>query len=141
MNITLPYEWDARPYQMPMWSYLRNGGKRGVACWPRRYGKDDIGMQHTACAMGTRPGVYWYLLPEYAQARKAVWDAIDEELGRRRIDLVFPKMIRDTYSEQEMKVGYGVSYMQVVGADNYNSLVKSSNAHEPKRNFPGAISR
>jgi hypothetical protein len=82
-------------------------------------------MQQMACAMGERKGVYWYLLPEYAQARKAVWDAIDEEKGVRRIDLVFPPAIRDMYSEQEMKVGYGGSYLQVVGADNYNSLVGS----------------
>ena len=78
MNLQLPYQWTPRPYQQPLWNYLSAGGKRAVACWPRRHGKDDVGMQHTACAMGERKGVYWYLLPEYAQARKAVWDAIDE---------------------------------------------------------------
>ena len=124
-NLDLPYQWTPRSYQQPLWNYLGNGGKRAVVCWPRRHGKDDRGMQHTACAMGERKGVYWYLLPEYAQARKAVWDAIDEEKGIRRVDLVFPKQIRNIYSEQEMKVGYGGSYMQVVGADNFNSLVGS----------------
>lgn len=123
MQITLPHNWLPREYQKPLWRYLRTGGKRAVACWPRRHGKDDVGLQWTALAMGQRKGVYWYLLPEYAQARKAVWDAIDEEKGIRRIDLIFPKAIRNIYSEQEMKVGYGGSYLQIVGADNYHSLV------------------
>jgi len=102
-DIILPYNWHPREYQKPVWRYLRNGGKRAVIKWPRRHGKDDVGMQWTACSMAERKGVYWYLLPKYAQARKAVWDAIDEEKGIRRIDLVFPKEIRNDYSEQEMK--------------------------------------
>lgn len=123
--IQIPYNWAPRDYQTPVWDYLVKGGLRGVLCWPRRHGKDDVCMQWTACSMPERKGVYWYLLPQYAQARKAVWDAIDEEKGVRRIDLVIPPAIRNIYSEQEMKVGYGGSYLQVVGADNFHSLVGS----------------
>lgn len=93
--------------------------------WPRRHGKDDVCLHHTALAMGERKGTYWYLLPEYAQARKAVWDAIDEERGIRRLDLILPKEIRQVYREQEMVVGHAGSLLQVVGADNYHSLVGS----------------
>ena len=125
MKLTLPYQWSPRPYQQPVWDYLSNGGKRAVICWPRRHGKDDIGLQHMACAMGERKGTYWYLLPEYAQARKAIWDAIDEETGRRRIDGILPPALREVFRENEMIAGYGGSTMQVVGADNYNSLVGS----------------
>ena len=125
MNLTLPHNWSPRPYQVPLWNYLCAGGKRAVACWPRRHGKDDVGLEHTACAMPERKGTYWYLLPEYAQARKAVWDAIDEETGTRRIDQIFPTVARTLYREQEMILGMGGSTIQVVGADNYNSLVGS----------------
>ena len=125
LKLKLPHEWAPRPYQQPVWDYLDRGGKRAVICWPRRHGKDDIGLFHTSCAMGERRGTYWYLLPEYAQARKAMWDAIDEERGLRRVDMVFPKAIRTLYREQEMMLGYGGSTFQLVGADNYNSLVGS----------------
>lgn len=124
-RIEFPYNWSPRAYQKPVWDYLSGGGKRAVVCWPRRHGKDDVGLQHMACAMAERPGTYWYLLPEYAQARKAVWDPIDEERGVRRIDLIFPKAVRSLYREQEMMIGIGKSTLQILGADNYNSLVGS----------------
>ena len=125
MKISMPHNWAPRAYQKNLWNYLSKGGKRAVACWPRRHGKDDLGLEHTSCAMLERPGTYWYLLPEYAQARKAIWDPIDEEKGVRRIDLIFPEEIRTMYREQEMIIGIGKSTCQILGADNYNSLVGS----------------
>lgn len=124
-EITLPYQWTPRPYQARVWNYLHAGGTRACMVWPRRHGKDEVCLQHTALAMGERKGVYWYLLPEYEHARKAIWDPIDETRGVRRIDLIFPPEIRTVYREKEMMVGYGGSYLQVVGADNYNALVGS----------------
>lgn len=124
-EIRLPYRWTPRPYQLPLWNYLAAGGKRAVTCWPRRHGKDDVYMRHTSCAMGERKGNYWYLLPQYDQARKAMWDAIDEETGIRRIDAIFPEAIRTIYREKEMQIGYAGSLFQLVGADNYHSLVGS----------------
>lgn len=124
-EIRLPYQWAPRPYQQSVWKYLSAGGKRAVLKWPRRHGKDDVCLQHMACAMGERKGNYWYLLPEYAQARKSMWDAIDEERGQKRIDLIIPPAIRAVYREQEMLVGYGGSTLQFLGADNFHSLVGS----------------
>lgn len=127
VEIRLPYQWTPRPYQRRVWDYLGAGGKRAVVCWPRRHGKDDVGLHHTACAMAERKGTYWYLLPEYAQARKSVWDAVDEERGVRRIDLAFPPALVKTgvYKDHEMMLGFYGSTFQLVGADNYNSLVGS----------------
>ena len=124
-TISLPYKWTPRDYQKPLWDYLAKGGKRAVTVWPRRHGKDDVYMRHTSCAMGERKGNYWYLLPQYEQARKAMWDAIDEETGLRRIDAIFPKAIRTIYREKEMQIGYGGSLFQLVGADNFHTLVGS----------------
>lgn len=131
-QIRLPHDpttpdgkWHPRPYQAKAWNYLVEGGLRSVLCWPRRHGKDDLSLQHTACAMGERKGTYWYLLPEYSQARKSMWDAIDEEKGIKRLDAVFPPAIRTLYREQEMMLGFGGSTFQLVGADNFHSLVGS----------------
>lgn len=126
MQITLPNNWAPREYQKPLWRYLSRGGKRAVAKWHRRAGKDEVFLHHTACAAHERVGNYWYLLPEYAQARKSMWDSVNPKTGRRRIDEAFPKEIRRRYSEQEMMIGFhNGSTFQLVGSDNYNSLVGS----------------
>lgn len=125
LDIVLPYQWSPRPWQVPNWNYYKDGGKRAVKNWHRRSGKDEVDLRHMSCAMRERRGTYWYMLPEYAQARKAMWDAIDEEQGQRRIDLIFPPCIRTLYREQEMLLGYAGSTFQLVGADNFHNLVGS----------------
>jgi hypothetical protein len=73
-----------------------------------------------------RVGGYWHMLPEASQARKAIWDAVDPHKGIRRIDLAFPKEIRETTKEHEMFIRFkNGSTWQVVGSDNFNSLVGS----------------
>lgn len=125
-KITLPYQWAARIYQQPLWNYLRAGGKRAVANWHRRAGKDEAFLHHTACAAHERIGNYWYMLPQYAQARKSMWDSINPHSGKRRIDEAFPAAIRKRTLEQEMVIHFhSGSTFQLVGSDNYNSLVGS----------------
>lgn len=64
------------------------------------------------------------MLPDGAQARKAIWDAVNPHTGHRRIDEAFPKAIRDTTRDQDMFIRFkNGSTWQVVGSDNYNSLV------------------
>lgn len=126
MDIKLPYQWSPRPYQQGLWDYLSGGGKRAVARWHRRSGKDDVFLHHTACAAHERVGNYWYLLPEYSQARKSMWDSVNPHTGKRRIDEAFPKEIRKTTREQEMMIIFhNGSTFQLVGSDNFNSLVGS----------------
>lgn len=126
MKITLPHEWTPRIYQRPLWEYLSNGGKRGVAKWHRRCGKDEVFLHHVACAAHERIGNYWYMLPEYSQARKSMWDAIDGHSGKKRIDRAFPQEIRETTRENEMMIKFkNGSTFQLVGSDNFNSLVGS----------------
>ena len=125
-ELILPYNWSPRPYQQNIWSYLENGGTRAVACWHRRSGKDDVGLHHAACALHKRVGTYWYMLPQYGQARKAMWDAVSPHTGKRRIDEAFPHEIRRTTREQEMLIVFrNGSTFQLVGSDNFNSLVGS----------------
>jgi phage terminase large subunit len=130
-SLTLPYNWRPRDYQLPAWRYLEHGGKRAVLCWHRRSGKDDVMLHHTACQMVQRAGNYWHMLPQANQARKAVWDAINPHTGKRRIDEAFPVELRETTREQEMMIRFRPTSMspastwQVVGSDNYQSLIGS----------------
>lgn len=123
MAIELPNTWKPRDYQRPMWDFLERGGRNAVGVWHRRSGKDSLALNRTVVAMHERKGVYWHMLPEAEQARKAVWNGIDRE-GRRIIDQVFPPDVRKGIDKQtmtiELKCG---SIWQLVGSDNYNSLV------------------
>jgi phage terminase large subunit len=103
---------------------MHGGGKRAIAIWPRRHGKDDLALHFTACAAHERVGVYWHLLPQQNQARKAIWDAVNPHTSRRRIDDAFPKQLRETTREQDMMIRLKCgSSWQVIGSDNYDALV------------------
>ena len=118
--------WKPRSDQMPIWSYLENGGVRGVQVAHRRWGKDDVGLHFTATQAVRFPGNYWHMLPEYAHARKVIWNAVNPRTGKRRIDEAFPLEIRTKTHEQEMLIEFkGGSIWQLVGSDNYNSFVGS----------------
>lgn len=126
MQINLPNGWKPRPYQVPLWNYLHSErkDKRAVAIWHRRAGKDDLTLHYTACAAHERVGSYWHLLPQATQARKAIWDAINPHTGKRRIDEAFPLELREVTRENEMFIRFKIgSTWQVIGSDNYDSLV------------------
>jgi hypothetical protein len=113
-----------RWYQRPFHEYLVNGGKRAIEIAHRRWGKDEITLGATCELAHKRVGSYWHCLPEYAQARKALWSAVNPHTGKRRIDEAFPPEIRDTTNEQEMFIRFKCgSTWQLVGSDRYNSLV------------------
>lgn len=123
-TIELPNGWQPRDYQSPVWNYLHAGGKRAEVIWPRRHGKDDVALHYTAMAMHERVGVYWHLLPQHNQSRKAIWDAVNPHSGKRRIDEAFPKALRETTREQDMAIRFrNGSLWQVIGSDNYDALV------------------
>lgn len=121
-----PFRWDPRDYQKPLWLYLEGGGLRADVVAHRRWGKDEVALHWAATAMLRRPGTYWHLLPEASQGRKAIWDAINPHTGRKRIDEAFPLKTRSRTRDAEMMIHFrnGATW-QVVGSDNYNSLVGS----------------
>ena len=126
MNLELPVSWEPRPYQLKLWSYLENGGLRADVAAHRRWGKDDVALHFTATRMVQRVGTYWHLLPEASQARKAIWDAINPHTGKKRIDEAFPKELRRRTRDNEMQIEFvNGSTWQVLGSDNYDSLVGS----------------
>lgn len=119
-------EWQPRRYQRPLWGYLMGGGLRADVAAHRRWGKDDVALNWACEATQRRVGTYWHMLPEASQARKAIWDAVNPHTGRRRIDEAFPHDLRETTREVDMLIRFkNGSTWQVVGSDNYNSLVGS----------------
>lgn len=128
-RIRLPNNWQPRDYQLPAWTYLERGGKHCELVWHRRSGKDEVALHRTACAMFERVAGYWHMLPEYAQARKAIWDAVNPHTGKKRIDEAFPLELRETTRDQEMQIKFkNGSTWQVVGSDRFDSLVGSTPA-------------
>ena len=126
MKVTIPNNWGLRHYQRKGWEYLQNGGKRYVPVWHRRAGKDGFSLNWTAVAMCQRVGSYWHMFPEASQARKGIWDAVDEFTGIRHIDQAFPKEFRANTRESDMFIRLkNGSTWQVVGSDNYDSLIGS----------------
>jgi len=127
LRIRLPNSWKPRPYQLPFWQYLEKGGTQALEVAHRRWGKDDVILHWTAYAANVnRVGTYWHMLPQASQARKAIWEAINPHSGMRRIDEAFPQEIRATTREQDMMIKFrNGSTWQVVGSDNYDSLVGS----------------
>jgi len=66
------------------------------------------------------------MLPQAAQARKAIWEAVDPHTGKRRIDMAFPREFRSSTNEAEMLIRFTWgSIWRVVGSDNYDALVGS----------------
>lgn len=125
LEIQLPADnWKPRTYQLPLWTYLENGGKRAVQVAHRRWGKDEVALHYTCISAFKRVGNYWHMLPQINQARKVVWNAINPNTGRRRIDDIFPDKICIWKHEQEMAVKLkNGSIWQLVGSDNYNTIV------------------
>lgn len=126
MVIQLPNGWRPRDYQLPAWTYLENGGKHAELIWHRRSGKDEVSLHRTACAAFERVAGYWHMLPQYAQARKAIWDAVNPHTGKKRIDEAFPRELRRSTRNDTMQIEFvNGSTWQVVGSDNPDSLVGS----------------
>lgn len=108
---------------------MERGGKRAIEIAHRRWGKDDVLLHRTAVAAHERVATYWHCLPEYAQARKAVWAAVNPHTGRRRIDEAFPRELRESTNEQEMFIRFkNGSTWQLIGSDRYDGLVGAGTA-------------
>ena len=96
----------------------------------RRWGKDEIflkGVRDAALNRASpkfRVGNYWHCMPEYEQARKAIWDAVNAHTGKKRLDEAFPPAVRKRTDSQTMFIEFtsGATY-QLIGSDRFDSTV------------------
>lgn len=109
---------------MAAWRAVEQGKLRSLLIWHRRAGKDEVALHEAAVAAFKRPATYWHMLPEYAQARKAIWNAVNPHTGIRRVDEAFPHELRENTNDHEMFIRFkSGSTWQVVGSDRYNAAV------------------
>ena len=125
IKIRLPAnDWEPRPHQLKLWKYLQGGGKRAMAVWHRRAGKDEVCLHHAMRSLWQRPGNYWHCLPEFKQGHKAIWAAVNPHSGKRRIDEAFPPELRANTLDNEMFIRFrNGSTWQVIGSDRYDATV------------------
>jgi hypothetical protein len=124
-EITLPYNFTPRSYQVPVLTALDDGKKRIIAVWHRRSGKEKTFINYTARAMDDRIGTYFYLFPTYAQAKKAIWDGKDREGFPFRSH--FPAALVKSMNSTELKIEYhNGSIFQLCGTDNIDTLMSTN---------------
>lgn len=129
--VTLPHQFEARPYQrdfLHAWD-IGNGTeekpepyKRLILVAHRRAGKDKMVFANLPARMMERKGTYFYFLPTYTQAKKVIWNGADGS-GMRFLEH-FPKELVKDKNETEMRVTLiNGSILQLVGADNIDRIV------------------
>jgi len=117
-----------RPYQVPVFEYWDNvpGPGRAVEVWARRCGKDLVYASVALMLSFKRRGLYLHFLPEFAHARRTLWDGFDNE-GHRFIDTVIPRDLRKSTNEQEMRIELvNGSVWQLGGSDQYDRWVSGN---------------
>lgn len=121
--IRLPYRYEAREYQSPIWNaFFVDGYKRIVKLWHRRAGKDKNIWNMFIAATQLEVGVYYYMLPTISQARKVIYEGIDND-GMRFIDHIPDELILH-HDKGEMKWELlNGSIIRLLGSDNYDSIV------------------
>lgn len=112
-----------RDYQIPIIDAIENKGyKRVLAILPRRAGKDLTAFNLCIRYALKNICVIYYIFPTYAQGKKVIFDSITNT-GERILDFI-PSEVIASINQQEMKIKFkNGSLLQVVGSDNYDSLM------------------
>jgi phage terminase large subunit len=99
---------------------------RLIAIWHRRAGKDDVLLDAMRTLALKDPGTYWHCFPEQKQARKAIWNGVNGNTGKRRIFEAFPQAIIKRMQDDDMfiELKNGATF-QLIGSDRYDSTVGS----------------
>jgi hypothetical protein len=122
MRIEMPYGWRPRVYQEAFWAAMEAGKRRGVLLWHRRTGKDLSCINWEATQSVQRRGLYWHLMPTYAQGRKVIWEGMDRD-GRPFLS-AFPDELIERKRDDEMTMWLkNGSIFQVVGTDHIDRLM------------------
>jgi phage terminase large subunit len=121
--ITLPHNFDPRPYQLDLLRAFDEGKKRLLCVWHRRAGKDKTCINVVARETQKRVGTYFYFLPTFSQGKRIIWDGMDGS-GFRFLHH-FPQELWDgqpNSTEMKLKLKNG-SVFQVVGSDSIDGIV------------------
>lgn len=118
MEITLPHKFSPREYQLPLLNALDSGKTRALIVWNRRSGKDKTCFNYMVKKAFEKVGTYFYFLPTYSQAKKVIWDNIDNE-GFKMLDHIPKELVKSTNAtELKIELRNG-SVIQLIAADEF----------------------
>lgn len=119
--ITLPFNFSPRDYQLNILRALDSGIKRAIWIVHRRAGKDLTMWNYTIKKAVEKVGVYYYILPYYAQARKIIWEGIHDGISFLSH---IPQEIIASKQEQSMTITLvNGSHIKLVGSDQIDTIV------------------
>ena len=101
-EITIPYHFEPRDYQIPIFEAIDEGVKRIIMVRHRRAWKDKVCFNIIVKKAAEDVWIYYYVFPTYSQGKKAVWDWIDKD-GWKTIKHI-PDEIIKRKNDTEMKV-------------------------------------
>ncbi|MCP4651976.1 MAG: hypothetical protein GY858_01135 [Candidatus Omnitrophica bacterium] len=127
MIFKFPTSWKPYPFQVPLWNYLLGGGKRAVAVWHRRAGKDVLGINWITAAALREVGIYWYVYPTYTQARISVWDGLTLD-GRTYLSFIPEGLIKEKSKGSSSITLTNGSIIQFVGSDRHEDNLRGGGA-------------
>lgn len=119
-KIKIPHNFHPREYQLPLLEAIDSGIKRAIITWHRRAGKDKVCFNLMIKKSFERVGTYFYFLPSYTQAKKVIWDNIDND-GFKMLDHIPKEIIKGTNATElkiELKNG---SVIQLIAADEFKN--------------------
>jgi len=122
IDIVLPYNFNLRHYQYPLFqAFFIRGIKKFCIVWHRRAGKDKTCLNLMIAAAALKKGMYIYVFPQLAQARRVIWNGIDSD-GNRFLDH-FPSSLIKSINNINMSIQLtNGSMFQLLGSDRYDRL-------------------
>jgi phage terminase large subunit len=123
IDVTVPYNFHCRDYQIAFFEAMRSGKKRAVLVWHRRAGKEKTCWNYLIMQACRKVGIYYYFFPHYGQGRKILWDGVDKS-GLKFLDHIPPELIQGKPNSTEMKIRLkNGSLIQIIGSDNVDTIV------------------
>lgn len=119
-NITIPYNFTPRDYQLGLFEALDSGCNRAFLRWCRRAGKDKTCFNYLVKRAFQQVGLYYYFFPTYQQGRKALWEAIQD--GEKLLDHIPPGTAKFNNNELKIQLSNG-SLIRVIGTNDYDSIM------------------
>ena len=122
-------KFQLRWYQEEVFDAIENGeSKRVLYIASRRCGKDVLGWNLAIRQCIRKVCLVYYVLPTYAQARKAVFDAITID-GMKFLDFLPPQLVESiNQAEQKIRFKNG-SILQCIGGDTYDTSLVGTNPY------------
>ena len=123
-EINIPFKFERRPYQEPIWQALKSGKKRVVACWHRGAGKDLFALNYLIWKAVQTPGVYLHCFPKYNQGKKAIWNSVhntDDGQAMSYLDHIPQQLIKSKNSSDMRIELFNGSIYCVMGIDGKNA--------------------